>query len=279
MSQRSYILAHDLGTTGNKATLFDAEYGVATASLFEPYETAYPHPNWAEQDPFDWQRAVCEGTRRLLDKAAIPPSAIAAVSFSGTMNGALAVDPAGEPLRPAILWADQRATAEAEFLADAYGTEEVYRCTGSRSGAAYTAAKLLWIKRHQPEVYARTRQVLQSKDYAAFVLSGVFATDYSDASNTNLFDLKRRVWASDLIRAAALDEDKLPPIHPSTAVIGKVTPQAASKTGLLAGHAGSDRGRRWSMRYGWRRFGSPGRRLHLHRLLRLDRRHSRTAGV
>jgi xylulokinase len=235
MSQRSYILAHDLGTTGNKITLFDADTGAAAVSLFEPYDTSYPHPNWAEQDPADWQRAVFGGSRRLLDQASISPGAIAVVSFSGTMNGALPVSAAGEPLRPAILWADQRATAEAQLLSDAYGEERVYRCTGSRPGAAYTAAKLLWIKRRQPEVYAHTRMVLQSKDYAAFLLSGVFATDYSDASNTNLFDLEQRAWASDLIRAAGLDQDMLPPIHPSTAVIGRVTPGAAAQSGLLAG--------------------------------------------
>jgi xylulokinase len=235
MSQRSHILAHDLGTTGNKATLFDAETGVAAASLFESYKTAYPHPNWAEQDPEDWQRAIYMGTLRLLEQAAIPPGAVAVVTFSGTMNGALPVDAAGRPLRPAVLWADQRAAAEAQHLADAYGAEQVYRCTGSRPGAAYTAAKLLWIKGHQPEIYAQTRQVLQSKDYAAFLLTGVFATDYSDASNTNLFDLERRAWASDLIRAAGLEAEKLPPVHPSTAVIGRVTPRAAGHTGLLAG--------------------------------------------
>jgi xylulokinase len=235
MSQRSYILAHDLGTTGDKITFFDAETGAASTSLFEPYETDYPHPNWAEQDPTDWKRALFDGTRRLLDQSGISPGAVGVVSFSGTMNGALPVDAAGEPLRPAILWADQRATAEAQLLADAHGTERVYRCTGSRPGAAYTAAKLMWIKRHQPEVYARTHRVLQSKDYAAFLLSGVMVTDYSDASNTNLFDLARRTWASDLIQAADLDEDKLPPIHPSTTVIGRVTPPAAVQTGLLAG--------------------------------------------
>jgi xylulokinase len=235
MSQRSHILAHDLGTTGNKASLFEAETGVAVASLFESYETSYPQPNWAEQDPSDWRRAVFQGTRRLLDQAALSPSAVSVVSFSGMMNGALPVDAAGEPLRPAILWADQRAIGEAQFLADACGAARVYRCTGSRPGAGYTAAKLLWIKRHQPELYARTRWVLQSKDYAVFLLSGAIATDYSDASNTNLFDLEQRAWASDLIRATALDEDKLPPLHPSTAVVGRVTPQAAAETSLLAG--------------------------------------------
>lgn len=235
MSRRCCILAHDLGTTGDKVTLFDAETGAAIASHFEPYNTAYPHPNWAEQDPADWRRALCAGTRGLLERAGIAPGAIAVVSFSGTMNGALLVDAAGEPLRPAILWADQRAAVEAQRLADAVGTDRVYRCTGSRPSASYTAAKVLWVARHQPEVYARARWILQCKDYAAFLLTGVAATDYSDASTTNLYDLEGRAWASDIIRAIGLDEAKLPPLHPSTDVIGHVTGAAAAQTGLLAG--------------------------------------------
>ncbi len=188
MSRRDHILAHDLGTTGNKATLFDAATGAAVAAVFEPYTTAYPYPQWAEQDPADWRGAVYGGTRRLLAQAAIPPDDIAVVSFSGMMNGALAVDAEGAALRSAILWADQRATAEAAFLAERYGMAQVYRVTGNRATPSCSAAKILWIQRHQPEIYRDTHLFLQAKDYAAFLLSGVFATDYSDASNTNLFD-------------------------------------------------------------------------------------------
>jgi xylulokinase len=232
--QNPTILAHDLGTTGNKATLFDAR-GAVVAAAFEAYETAYPRPNWAEQDPADWWRAVRDSTRKLLASNGVKSGDIAAVSFSGMMNGLLAVDVAGTPLRPAIIWADQRATAEADFLAECCGFEQVYRRTGHRPGAAYTAAKLLWMQRHQPELYARTHQVLQAKDYAAFRLSGVFATDYSDASSTNLFDLERRDWALDLVEAVGLDPHKLPPVYPSTTAVGQVTPQAAAETGLLSG--------------------------------------------
>jgi xylulokinase len=234
MSQSCYILAHDLGTTGNKATLFDTA-GTAIATAFEAYETAYPHPNWAEQDPADWWRAVRDSTRELLSASTVAPGDIAVVSFSGMMNGALPVDKSGIPLRSAIIWADQRATAEAQFLADRCGFAEVYRRTGHRPGASYTAAKMLWIKRHQPELYARAHQFLQAKDYAAFLLTGVFATDYSDASGTNLFDLERRDWAVDIIEAVGLDARKLPPASPSSTVIGKVTREAAAETGLLAG--------------------------------------------
>ena len=234
MSPKTYVLAHDLGTTGNKANLFD-EQGQPVASSFAGYETAYPRPGWAEQEAADWWRAVRDSTRELLASSGVAPGSIAVVSFSGQMMGALPVDEEGVPLRSSIIWADQRATAEAQFLADRCGFQQVYRRTGHRAGASYTAAKMLWMQRHQPELYARTHQFLQAKDYAAYRLTGVFATDYSDASGTNLFDLERRDWAMDMVEAVGLDAHKLPPAYPSTAVIGQVTPQAAAETGLLAG--------------------------------------------
>src|SRR6185503_7195979 len=131
VSPKHFILAHDLGTTGNKATLFDLA-GVIIASTFAGYPTAYPQPNWAEQDPADWQRAVFESTQQLLAGSAIPPEQIAAISFSGHMQGALMVDEKGVPLRPAIIWADQRATSQADFIRQAWGEAEIYRLTGNR---------------------------------------------------------------------------------------------------------------------------------------------------
>lgn len=233
--QNPYILAHDLGTTGNKATLFDTG-GASVAATFKPYETAYPRPNWVEQDPGDWWQAVRNSTQELVTTRGIAPGDIAAISFSGMMNGMLAVDVTGKPLRSAIIWADQRATAEAEFLAERCGgMEKVYRRTGHRPGASYTAAKMLWLQRHQPDLYTHTHQILQAKDYAAYKLSGAFATDYSDASSTNLFDLEERNWAVDMIESVGLDPKKLPPALPSSTVIGHVTSQAAAETGLLAG--------------------------------------------
>lgn len=234
MSESTYILAHDLGTTGNKATLFDTA-GRPFASAFERYETAYPHPNWAEQNAADWERALVECSRRLLAQSGISPGQIAAISFSGHMQGALLVDAAGTPLRPAIIWADQRATDQSDFIAQTCGAEHVYRLTGQRVSAAYTAAKVLWVKEHQPEIYRRIGYVLQPKDYAAWLLTGIFATDYSDASGTQVFDLQRRAWSEELLGAFGLRAGMFPPAHPSTAVIGRVTPQAARATGLHAG--------------------------------------------
>jgi xylulokinase len=234
MSQRNYILAHDLGTTGNKATLFDAA-GTTVASTFYAYQTDYPRPNWAEQDPADWQRAVFECTRRLLAESSVPPAAVAAVSFSGHMQGAVVVDGQGLPLRPAIIWADQRAAPQADLVRRTCGEEDVYRLTGHRISPAYTLSKVLWIKDNQPDVYRHVHKVLQPKDYAAFLLTGVLATDYSDASGTQAFDLQGRRWAGDALHALGLAPDLFPDVYPSTAVIGTVTGDAAAATGLLPG--------------------------------------------
>ena len=231
------ILAHDLGTTGNKATLFAAD-GSTVASTFAAYDTRYAQPNWAEQDPRDWQAALFESTQRLVkaaQQAGHSAADVAVVSFSGHMNGALLVDVAGAPLRPAIIWADQRATAQAELIRERCGEAEVYWLTGNRISPAYTAAKLLWIKQHQPELYRRARWVLQAKDYAAFLFSGAIATDFSDASLTLLLDLAGRRWAEPLLDQLGLDVAMLPPIFPSAQVIGQVTAQAAAATGLRAG--------------------------------------------
>lgn len=229
------ILAHDLGTTGNKATLYDTTTNTTIASAFEPYDTIYPQANWAEQNPDDWQRALIVCTRRLLDSSGRPASQIAAVSFSGHMQGVLPVDRSGNPLRPAIIWADLRATEQAAQIARRFGKHETYIRTGCQVSASYTAAKLMWIRDHQPELYRRTFKVVQAKDYAAYLLTGVWATDYSDASGSQLFDLSARRWATDLMTALELNPDLFPDAHPSTTVIGRVTAQAAAQTGLVEG--------------------------------------------
>jgi len=228
------ILAHDLGTTGDKATLFDLD-GSIVASAFASYSTSYARPNWAEQDPADWQAALIGTTRQLLASPGVEPAAVAVVSFSGHMNGALPVTAGGAPLRPAILWADQRATVQANFIRERCGEAETYRLTGNRVSPAYTAAKLLWIKDNEPGIYRRTHKLLQAKDYAAYWFSGVMATDYSDASLTQLFDLTERRWSEPLLSQLDLNADLLPPVFPAAAVIGSVTREAASQTGLRSG--------------------------------------------
>lgn len=230
----NYILAHDLGTTGNKASLFDRE-GQVVGSAFAAYPTAYPYPNWAEQDPSHWWDAVCTTTHQLLAQTGVSANEIAAIGLCGQMMGCTPVDRTGTPLRSCIIWADQRAQRQANQLAELCGAEMVYARTGHRPSPAYTAPKMLWLRDEQPTIFRETACFLQPKDYIVHCLTGHFATDYSDASGTLLFDLVERQWAAEFLTALDLAEEHLPALHPSTAIVGELTKAAAAATGLAAG--------------------------------------------
>ena len=234
MPIQSYILAHDLGTTGNKATLFDAD-GNLVDSAFAGYPTSYPHPNWAEQEPADWWRAVCATSQEILSKAHIDASMIAAVGFSGQMMGCVAVGAHGQPLRSCIIWADQRAQKQAAHMAAVCGGDEIYRRAGHRASPAYSAPKILWVRDEQPEIYREAVCFLQPKDYVVYRLTGRFATDYSDASGTLLFDLVERRWIESFLASLELPVDRLPALYPSNAVVGAITALAAAECGLAVG--------------------------------------------
>lgn len=229
-----YLLAHDLGTSGNKATLYDSEGNLCAAELVG-YPTYYPRPGWVEQDPEDWWHAVCTATRILLEKAGISPHEIAGVSFSGQMMGCVLVDEAGNALRRALIWADTRSTEEERRMLEAAGAERGYRITGHRLSASYSAAKLCWVKNHQPELYGKAYKMLNAKDYIVCRLTGRFVTDYSDASGTNLFDLEKKTWSQELIEAFGLRKDLLPELHASADIVGRIQPEAARQTGLPTG--------------------------------------------
>jgi len=229
---KRYLLAHDLGTSGDKATLFTLE-GRLVASRTSPYETRYSNANWAEQSPEDWWSAVRTATASLLsehDKADV-----AAVCFSGQMMGCLCVDARGRPLRDSIIYSDQRAVVETGRLADAIGAEEIYRITGHRASASYSIEKLMWVRAHEPEVYRKTHKMLNAKDYINLRLTGRFCTEHNDASGTNAFDLDRRQWSPEILAAAQIEEAKLPEVLESVGVVGEVTREAAEATGLAAG--------------------------------------------
>lgn len=229
---KQYLIAHDIGTSGTKASLFSVE-GELIRSNTVSYETHFFNGNCAEQNPQDWWKAVCESTHSIT--AGINPADVLAISFSAQMQCCLVVDKEGNPLRPAMIWADQRAQEEAERLKKVVGFDEMYEITGHRVSASYSLEKLMWIKKHEPENYSRTYRMLQVKDYIIFRLTGRFVTDYSDASGTNALDLKNMCWSQSIIEASEVDKEMLPKLIPSTEIVGNLTILAAHSLGLTTG--------------------------------------------
>ncbi|SDS15549.1 xylulokinase [Microlunatus soli] len=228
------LLTHDLGTTGDKATLV-ADDGTLIASRTVSYPVRFAGDGTAEQDPGDWWRAFVEATRALLDRQRIDPTSIEAVSFSGQMMGVVGVDDVGEPVRPAIIWADTRSTAQCDRLIAEVGMERGYAITGHRLNPTYSLTKIMWLRDNEPDSYAKIKTVLQAKDFLALKLTGVRATDPSDASSTNAYDQRAGSWSEELIEAADVQRSIFPEIVASTDVVGTVTRQAAEETGLTVG--------------------------------------------
>ena len=227
----AYILAHDLGTSGNKATLF-SESGEMIGSRLHGYEVYYDKPLWAEQDAGDWWQAVCETTKSLLQEYGIAPEEVKTVSFSGQMMGCLPVDREGRPLRRAIIWADQRAQKQAAILEEKIDQQRFYQIVGHRNTSSYGIQKAMWVKENEPEVYENTYRFLNAKDYMVYKLTGKFYTDVSDANSMDCISLSRRKWSEEIIAASGVDYDKLPTIVESTFYVGNVTARAARETGL-----------------------------------------------
>jgi len=226
---KPYILAHDLGTSGDKATLFDTE-GRLVSSRTSSYETFYGPGNRAEQDPNDWWRAVVETTRAILETT--DKSEIGVVCLSGQMMGCLCVDAAGRPLRNSIIYSDQRATAEAQSLLEKIDGRELYRIAGHRVSASYSIEKLMWLRENEKEIYRQTHKMLNAKDFVNLRLTGKFLTDFNDASGTNCFDINEMKWSEQVLEAAGIDRKLLPDAYDSASVAGGLTSEAAAETGL-----------------------------------------------
>ena len=232
MSQ--YIIAHDIGTSGNKASLFSTD-GRLMGSRVHAYDVHYFNGTWAEQNALDWWNAVCRTTKELIAETGIDPGQIGAVSFSGQMMGCLCVDRQGNPLRNAIIWADQRALKQARQIEEHISQQDFYHIVGHRNTASYGVQKLMWIRDNEPEIYRETYKTLNAKDFIVYKLTGKFYTEYSDANSMDCFDLNRLTWSDELISYAGIDGDKLPEVKPSVFVAGGVTKEAAGQTGLAEG--------------------------------------------
>lgn len=231
---KNHVIAHDLGTTGNKATLYNQE-GALVGSAFYAYQTEYAHTGWAEQDPEDWWRAVCGSTRKLLQDTGIGSDDIACITFSGQMMGCVPLDNRTRPLRQAIIWADQRSVEQERWVGERISPDDVYRITGHRLSASYSLNKILWLRDNQPDIFKATHKFVHAKDAIIARLTGAFVTDISDASGMNLYDLEQGEWSERILDATGLDAAQLPDIHPATYIAGSVRPAVADEVGVPAG--------------------------------------------
>ena len=217
------LVGIDVGTTGVKALALSPT-GEILARAEREYPLSTPRPGWSEQAPDDWARA----TDAALADLGVEPTSI---GWSGQMHGLVVLDERGEVLRPAILWNDQRTAAECAELEERLGLERLIRLTGNRALTGFTAPKLLWLRTHEPDAYARIRHVLLPKDYVRFRRSGEHAIDVADASGTLLFDVANRCWSDEVLEALELPREWLPEVHESTE-IGGAGDQAAGALGV-----------------------------------------------
>ena len=214
------LVGLDVGTTGVKALAISPE-GEVLAHAEAEYPLSTPQPGWAEQDPEDWWRASGEALAAL----GVEPTAI---GLSGQMHGLVCLDEGDRVLRPAILWNDQRTAAECAEIEERVGLQRLIALTGNRALTGFTAPKLLWLRRYEPDVYTRIRHILLPKDYVRLRLTGERATDAADASGTLLFDVARRRWSDEVLDALEIPRDWLPPVSESTEIGGAGDQQAAA---------------------------------------------------
>lgn len=227
-----YLIAHDLGTTGNKATLFSSS-GKLIKSITYSYNTNFFNGNWAEQNPLDWWEAVCETNKQLL--MGLDKTQVEALAFSGQMMGCVCVDKKGQILRNAIIWADQRSIVEENMIRDKIDEKKFYNIVGHKISASYSMAKLMWIRNNEPHIFKKIHKILNPKDYIIYRLTGNMVTDYSDASGTNAFDIVNLKWSEEIIKSVDLDIDLFPDAYPSTHIAGEVTSNIAEECGLAVG--------------------------------------------
>ena len=226
------LIGLDVGTTALKGVAV-SEDGRVEARAEEPYPLASPRPGWTEQDPELWWEACGRVLRRL--------GAADAIGLSGQMHGLVVLDADLRPIRPAILWNDGRTAAQCARIEQTLGREELIALTGNRALTGFTAPKLLWVREHEPELYARVRHVLLPKDYVRLRLTGELATDVSDASGTLLFDVARRTWSDRVLSALGIPPDWMPPALESPVVAGTTeagVPVAAGAGDQAAGAIG-----------------------------------------
>jgi len=230
----NYFLGIDTSTTSSKALLID-ERGEVIAVASSPHTLQTPKPLWSEQNPLEWWGAVSASIKSVLEKAGVSGERIAAVGLTGQMHGLVLLDEAGNVLRPAILWNDQRTQSQCDEIHQRIGKEKFIQITGNVALTGFTAPKILWVQENEPEVYAKAKHVLLPKDYIRYKLTGEYAMDKADGAGTVLFDLKLRDWSTEVLDALGIDRAWMPRTFEGIECTGLVNEEAASRTGLKVG--------------------------------------------
>lgn len=228
-----YIIAYDLGTGGNKASLYDVE-GRCVSACFVPYATHYPELGWHEQKPMDWWRCVVQSTRQLLGESSVDRDAIVCCGISGHSLGVVPLDRTGALLREDTpIWSDSRAAREAKQFFETVDEAQWYETTGNGfPPALYTVFKIMWLRNNEPETFERIDKVIGTKDFVNYKLTGQIVTDHSYASGSGVYDLQKWAYSDDLIGASGLPAHLLPQPVASTEVLGTLTPEAAEELSL-----------------------------------------------
>ena len=229
-----YFLGIDTSTTSSKALLIDS-HGEVIAVASSPHTLQTPKPLWSEQNPLEWWEAVSASVKSVLEKAGVSGERVAAVGLTGQMHGLVLLDEAGNILRPAILWNDQRTQSQCDEIHRRIGKEKFIQITGNVALTGFTAPKILWVQENEPEVYAKAKHVLLPKDYIRLKLTGEYAMDKADGAGTVLFDLKARDWSAEVLNALGIDALWMPRTFEGTEFTGRITEEAALLTGLKVG--------------------------------------------
>lgn len=226
-----YLIGIDVGTSATKTVLFDKK-GNIIASASREYPLYQPHNGWAEQKPEDWRDAVIATVEEVVKKSGAGKDEVKGIGISGQMHGLVMLDEAGNVIRPSIIWCDQRTGEEVEEMLEIMPRERWIEITANPPLTGWTAAKILWVRNHEPENYERCRHILLPKDYIRYILTGVFATEVSDASGMQLLDVPNRCWSDEVLEKLNIDKSLLGKVYESCEVTGTILPDIAEKTGL-----------------------------------------------
>ncbi|MEP6753575.1 MAG: FGGY family carbohydrate kinase [Candidatus Dormiibacterota bacterium] len=226
-----YVIGCDVGSQGTNTALYSADGKLVTAA-YEGYDVSFPQPGWAEQDPHAWTRALHSTIARVLREVPEGASAVKALSFASQLDGMVACDAKGKPLRAAMIWMDRRAESQAAALSQKVSRQEFYHHVGANLDSSHAVFKALWIRDEEPEIFARSAKLMSPGSYVLYEASGVIAVDYSNASSMALLDPRTRSWSQPMLDAAGIKSGMLPELAAGTQPVGHVTASFAAATGL-----------------------------------------------